>query len=143
MWTQGDSTFLSCVDCPNPTARPTESVTYTVIGSDTTGCQGTAVVVLTVDSLLVPNMFSPNGDGINDELELNYHGAYGNYEILIYDRWGQKLFATTDKQLWWNGKTAGGQDVPEGVYYLHVRILGDDAIPSKDKNRVFHVTLLR
>lgn len=143
VWTQGDSTFLSCVDCPNPTARPTASVTYTVIGSDTTGCQGTAVVVLTVDSLLVPNMFSPNGDGINDELELNYYGAYGNYEILVYDRWGQKLFATTDKQVWWNGKTAGGQDVPEGVYYLHVRILGDDAIPSKDKNRVFHVTLLR
>lgn len=142
-WTGGDSTYLSCNDCPNPTARPQESVTYTIIGTDTTGCRGTATVVLSVDSLLVPNMFSPNGDGINDELELNYYGAYGNYQILIYDRWGHQLFATTDKQLMWNGKTAGGQDVPEGVYYLHVRILGDDAIPSKDKNRVFHVTLLR
>jgi gliding motility-associated-like protein len=138
-----DTTGLSCYTCPNPTARPVTSVTYVVTGTDTTGCRGTATVVLSVDSLLIPNMFSPNGDGINDELELNYYGAYGNYEILIYDRWGHQIFATKDKQIMWNGKTAGGQDVPEGVYFLHVRILGDDAIPSKDKNRVFHVTLLR
>ena len=115
---------------------------YTVLGWDTTGCRGTDVVQIVVDSFLVPNVFTPNGDGINDELFFNYYGS-GFYETSVFDRWGNRIFTTKSTTSMWNGKTSGGVDVPEGVYYVMVRIIGDDAIPDKDKQKVFHVTLMR
>ena len=139
-WTP--DSMLSCNTCPNPVAMPTQTITYTVLGSDTSGCQGEATVTITVDSLLVPNVLTPNGDGINDVLELNYYGN-GFYQILIYDRWGHQIFSTEDRQARWDGTTASGADAPEGVYFLAVRIVGDAAIPDKDKQRVFAVTLMR
>jgi gliding motility-associated-like protein len=135
-------TMLSCATCPSPVSMPGSSITYTVTGTDTSGCQGRATVVIVTDSLFLPNVFSPNGDGINDVLLLNYHGD-AFYQILIFDRWGREIFQTKDKLVMWDGRTSGGENAPEGVYFMAVRIIGDDAIPQKDKQKVFHVTLLR
>ena len=118
------------------------SMTYTVTGTDTNNCTGIATVNIVADSLVIQNVFTPNGDGINDLLMLNYYGS-GDYEISVFDRWGVKLFNTSDTNATWNGLNNNGTAVPEGVYYLVVRIVGDDAIPEKDKQRVFNVTLLR
>ncbi len=136
--------YINCLVCDDPQVRPEETVTYTVTGVDQDGCIGTATVTIVTDSLLIPNVFSPNGDGINDVLTLNYWGDdWGDYQILIYDRWGRKVFETKDTQLFWNGQDSNGQDLPEGVYYLYVRIGGDTAIPTKDKNKAYPVTLVR
>lgn len=141
-YTWSPDTSINCISCPDPVVAPSGSILYTVLGYDTSGCRGTATVNIVVDSLVIPNVFTPNGDGINDELLFNY---YGNafYQIAVYDRWGKQIFNTTDKTAMWNGKTGSGADVPEGVYYVSVRIVGDEAIPEKDKQRVFAVTLLR
>jgi gliding motility-associated-like protein len=141
-YTWSPDTSINCITCPDPVVAPTSSILYTVLGYDTSGCRGTATVNIVADSLVIPNVFSPNGDGINDELLFNY---YGNafYQIAVYDRWGKQIFNTTDKNAMWNGKTGSGADVPEGVYYVSVRIVGDEAIPEKDKQKVFAVTLLR
>jgi gliding motility-associated-like protein len=135
-------TSINCVTCQDPVSAPTSSIMYTVTGWDTSGCRGTATVNINTDSLTIPNVFTPNGDGVNDELFFNY---YGNafYQISVYDRWGERIFATTDKNAMWNGKTGSGADAPESVYYVTVRIIGDEAIPEKDKQRIFAVTLLR
>jgi gliding motility-associated-like protein len=139
-WTP--DTLIDCNTCPDPVVKPNQSTTYTVVGTDTNGCTGSANVVITVDSFLVPNVFTPNNDGINDVLLLNYYGD-GDYEIAVFDRWGNQIFTTRDTNGTWDGRTSNGQEVPEGVYYLVVRVLGDYAIPDRDKQRVFHVTLMR
>ena len=140
VWTP--DTYLSCTQCQMPVAMPAQSITYTVNATDERGCQGNATVVLTADSLLIPNVFTPNNDGVNDVLTLNYFGD-GVYEILIYDRWGAAIFSTRDKQVFWDGTTSSGEPAPEGVYYMYVRIIGSPQIPEKDKQRAFAINLIR
>jgi gliding motility-associated-like protein len=135
-------TSINCTSCPDAVAAPSSSILYTVLGWDTAGCRGTATVNIVTDSLLIPNVLTPNGDGINDVLFFNYYGT-AFYQVSVYDRWGRQIFTTTDKTAMWDGKTQGGGDVPESVYYVAVRIVGDEAIPDKDKQRVFAVTLMR
>ena len=65
-------------------------------------------------TLFVPNAFSPNGDHLND-----FFGASGvsikQYQLLIYDRWGEKLFESQDIHDTWDGNYQGNSS-PEGVY---------------------------
>lgn len=140
-WTP--ETFLSCTNCADPVAHAMESTSYTVSVEDADGCQGTATAVITTDSLLIPNVFTPNNDGINDVLFINYYGENTVYEILIYDRWGRKVFENRDRTIMWDGTDLNAQALPTGVYYMYVRIVGDPAIPEKDKQRAFAVNLIR
>ncbi len=81
------------------------------------GCNDTLVLSLTViqPDTLIPNVFSPNGDGINDVFDVKVPPTE-SYSLTIFDRWGRQLFASTDPNSKWNGKLADA-DVPEGVYY--------------------------
>ena len=89
-------TDLSCLDCLNPTASPTDEVEYTVVITTADGCVDSSNFVLRVDRdvrYYIPTAFSPNGDGIND-----FFTIYGNpsveriEELLIFDRWGNQVF---------------------------------------------------
>lgn len=66
-------------------------------------------------SNLLPNSFSPNGDGINDLFIINY--LYDKFEFKIYDRWGLLQFETNDPNTFWNGKALNGVDAVEGTYF--------------------------
>lgn len=137
---------LNCYDCPNPIALALNGRTsWTVTGIDTiTGCIGTATISLVVKPYQVPNVFTPNGDGINDVLDLGYFGTVDNMkDAQIYDRWGHLMYFTTNRRVLWDGRTKGGSDAPEGVYFLVVKIVADNTIPGPEKNQVFPVTLLR
>jgi len=71
-------------------------------------------------ALFLPDAFSPNGDGINDTF-----GAKGiffdNFQLIIYNRWGQPIFQSTSAANGWDG-TLGGNHVPEGNYIYKVTI---------------------
>lgn len=70
--------------------------------------------------LLIPNAFTPNGDGINDVLRIVGYGME-SIEALIYDRWGSLIYTGRGtEQITWDG-TKGGQPVLEGVYTYVVR----------------------
>ena len=74
---------------------------------------------VTVDScdLYIPNVFSPNGDGRNDNYEFNAEG-YANFHLIIFDRWGLKIFESTDNSIKWNGQiNNSGSNAPDGTYY--------------------------
>jgi len=121
-WIPADN--LSNPNIPNPVASPMNTTNYCVWGYNTAGCADSACVKIVVDTncgeLFVPNIFSPNSDGNNDEL-----CVYGTlcivkeYLFAIYDRWGEKVFETTDKNTCWDG-TYKGKNLNNAtfVYYL-------------------------
>lgn len=91
------------------------------------------------DSLRIPNVFTPNGDGINDYFEIqNGENPCIIYKSLaIYSRWGDRVFEAsgTYEQLRWNG-TKNGSDLGAGVYFYVLE--GDDHL-----KKTGNITLLR
>jgi gliding motility-associated-like protein len=68
-------------------------------------------------NIYIPNVFSPNNDGKNDLFHIVAEG-YSNYNLIIYNRWGEKVFTSTDVNILWNGKLNNtGADAPDGTYY--------------------------
>lgn len=118
-WTPIDG--LSCFTCPNPIATPTTTTTYTVITTDSNGCTVertvTVVVEIPCSDFNVPNVFTPNNDGINDDFVIRILNPSG-YSIVIYDRWGKQVYTSSDPTKYWNGRLKGTNYlVPDGVYY--------------------------
>jgi gliding motility-associated-like protein len=111
---------LSCTNCPNPWASPTQTTLYTVTGLDSSGCIDTAQVKVIVDircnELFIPSIFSPNAKGpeANETLCL-FSNCVDQMKFVIHNRWGQKVFETEDIGRCWDG-TFNGQEVQSGVY---------------------------
>lgn len=81
------------------------------------GCMDTTCQTLEiVEGLIVPNVFTPNGDNINDYFHVKNSGMV-EYNLQIFNRWGLLMFETTAPQLKWDGTTQSGEQVPAGVYY--------------------------
>lgn len=75
--------------------------------------------------LIVPNVFTPNGDGTNDEFRVVYR-SIKEFHCQVYNRWGHKVYEWTDPAKGWDGNI-GGRPAPEGAYYYVIRALGTDA----------------
>jgi gliding motility-associated-like protein len=88
----------------------------------------------------VPNVFSPNGDGINDVFNIRIEGEQ-KYKVVVYNRWGAKMFESGDAKTMWNGKVLNdGAEAPAGVYYF---IFDYQLRSQQDKTRTGTVTLIR
>ena len=87
-------------------------------------CNDTATDNVCVQDLVpitVPNIISPNGDGKNDEFTVLNLAFYPNTRLIIFNRWGQPVFESDGGyQNNWNGKTTGGDDLSDGVYYYEL-----------------------
>jgi gliding motility-associated-like protein len=70
---------------------------------------------LDMGELIIPDVFTPNGDGVNDELVIR--GLRKGSSLLIYDRTGREVFASTDYGNNWDGKDGNGEDLPQGTYW--------------------------
>ena len=109
---------LSCISCANPVASPTISTNYMVIGI-VNGCSAIDTVIVEVDGeseLIIPNVFTPNYDGINDEFNI-VGGCLFSVDKKIFNRWGELLFQSYQLEEAWDGKTSAGENVPEGTYF--------------------------
>jgi gliding motility-associated-like protein len=71
--------------------------------------------------LFIPNVFSPNGDGVNDFFSVQYTGDQP-FTCGVYDRWGVKLWQTNNKTAQWDGTDGNGVEVVEGVYFYLVKV---------------------
>ena len=78
--------------------------------------------------LAVPNAFTPNGDGQNDEFRVAYR-SLREFHCWVYNRWGKLVYEWTDPAKGWDG-TINGRPAAEGAYFYVIRALGTDA----DKN---------
>lgn len=108
---------LSCLNCENPVASPPVTTTYISIVSNAKNCSAsdsvTVYVIGDCPEIYVPTGFSPNGDNNNDVLYV--FGTMEDLHFVIYNRWGEVVFETTDKLMGWNG-TQKGKPVQSGIY---------------------------
>lgn len=105
------STGLSCDTCQSPIASPMQNITYCVRVSGLHACADSACVTINVEKfcpeLTVPNAFSPNNDGHNDKYCLHgWSGCIKKFNIIIFDRWGAKVFESDDPEFCWDGASA-------------------------------------
>jgi gliding motility-associated-like protein len=111
-------------------ANPIVDMRYCVDIITTDGCQDSACVdiVILCGDVFIPNAFSPNNDGHNDDL-----GIYGNCinEAIfrVFDRWGELVFETRDIETRWDGKYKG-YPVSAGVfvYQLMAKLKNGDKV---------------
>ncbi|MCS7073600.1 MAG: gliding motility-associated C-terminal domain-containing protein, partial [Bacteroidia bacterium] len=89
----------------------------------------------------LPNVFSPNGDGINDVFKPIRYQSIQSIEFLVFDRWGVQISQSNTINLLWDG-TKNGVPAPEGVYYYVARYVLDYRIPVKIQ-QTGSLTLLR
>ena len=80
--------------------------------------------------LRVPNVFTPDGNGQNDEFRVSYR-SIKSFHCEVYNRWGKKVFQWDDPAKGWDG-TINGRAAAEGAYYYVIRALGTDAGLSTD-----------
>ncbi len=67
-------------------------------------------------TLVVPNVFSPNGDLVNDYFEVATNGTTV-YKFSVFTRTGTRIYYTVSPRIFWDGNSVGGKELPEGVYY--------------------------
>jgi gliding motility-associated-like protein len=84
------------------------------------GCSAKDSVIIHFEDcvleLVMPNVFSPNGDGANQVFTPVAIRGVAEAGLRIWNRWGQEVFATTDARPSWDGRIAGNP-APEGIYY--------------------------
>ncbi len=120
-WTP--SSGINCDTCPAVIATPTVTTTYTVIGTDSLGCETERIVVIVVEipciGLTVPNVFTPDDagpNGVNGIFSIKAE-TEDAWSIIIYDRWGKEMYNSSNPLQYWTGETEGGGKAPDGVYY--------------------------
>lgn len=140
LWTPANG--LSCIDCQSPEASPFVTTTYTVYIDYLPGnCEASQTIEIVVgpgSPVFVPNMFTPNNDGLNDLL-LVYGENIARAHMTIFDRWGEKIFETYSQHEGWDG-TYKGELVRPGVYIYNLEVEYLDGIKDRTSGSV---TLIR
>jgi gliding motility-associated-like protein len=100
-----------------PVASPTSDITYTLTVTSPQGCKASdAVFVKVLKAPTIPNIFSPNGDGVHDRWMIPYLESYPGCTIDVVNRYGQPVFHSVGYTTPWDGKI-NGKDAPVGTYY--------------------------
>ncbi|MBN2729753.1 MAG: gliding motility-associated C-terminal domain-containing protein [Bacteroidales bacterium] len=117
----------------------THTITYAIAGD----CGDTATIDIIVQDCttgdgdphaVVPNAFSPNGDGENDILFVRGSGVT-QLNFIVYDRWGEKVFETSELSIGWDG-TFRGKDMDAGVFVYYLNVIFDDGTSKTEKGNI-------
>ncbi|MCB9310148.1 MAG: gliding motility-associated C-terminal domain-containing protein [Lewinellaceae bacterium] len=127
------------------TVETVDDTSYTVTVTDENGCTATDEVIVTVrkakcdeSDVYLPNAFTPNGDDANDVFIVRSH-FIDQLTFIVYNRWGQEVFSTTDPNTGWDGKFLGRELEPDAyAYYIHVVCINGFTYTKKG-----NVTLIR
>lgn len=136
IWDFGDGTTSAD---PNPKhiyqvpGKYTVTLTVTNIDGCVAHISKTPYTVV-APNLMIPNVFSPNGDNINDYWEVLYSGKE-SFEMEVFDRWGNHLYTSDAPTKGWNGLLKSGAKAQDGVYFYSVKV--------GEKVYTGNVTLLR
>lgn len=141
-FTWSPNTALSCTNCPDPIANPTVTTNYILTGYNSKNCKYNDTVQVCVvqdcGEMFVPNAFSPNLDGVNDVLYVKGK-CLKNLTFMIFNRWGEKVFETSDQKLGWDG-TFNGELMNTAVFVYRLEGTTFDGNPYSQKG---NITLIR
>jgi gliding motility-associated-like protein len=106
-----------------PTAAPAVTTTYTLSAQVGSCTDQSSMTVTVTPRLRIPNALSPNGDGNDDTWEIDNIAAYPGNHVLVFNRWGSKIFETSGYRRGneWNGSISG-QPAPVGTYYYIITL---------------------
>ncbi len=80
-------------------------------------------IVIACEAMSIPNVFTPNGDGINDVFKINLSGEnLTSFDLNIFDRWGILIFSSQSLNNKWDGRTTSGIKVVSGTYFYILEI---------------------
>ena len=140
---------VPCQDClSNTVENVLETQLFQILVSDPFGCvakDDVWVFVVERAQIYIPNIFSPNGDGVNDLLAISAHQGVALINRLeIFDRWGNMVFAAydflpDDPAGWWDG-TASGREVNPGVYVYTIDL---QLVTGRNERRSGDLTVIR
>lgn len=123
LWDFGDNNSSTTQNTSN-TYSEEGAYSITLIITDSLGCIDSITIELTVlpeSSIIIPNVFTPNGDGSNDVFTIKssfLKSARGS----IYNRWGLLLYQWDNVKGYWDGRTLAGAEVPDGTYFYIINI---------------------
>ena len=108
----------------------------TIVATNNNGiCSEEYSEYFTVQGLLENNVFSPNGDNVNDIFSFENYGML-EMNVIFYNRWGDKVFEMFTPTDSWDGISMNGQEVPEGVYFYVLNAKGEDGSVYEEKGSV-------
>ena len=114
---------LSCTDCPDPSVEPEEDIIYHLTVLNDLGCLDSASILLRKificndELIMVPNAFTPNGDGNNDKFNVWSELQIGM--VRIYNRWGEVVFEDVGGKKGWDG-TYKGEKLNRDVFVYYI-----------------------
>jgi gliding motility-associated-like protein len=127
----------------SPSVNLQDGITYYASGTNSEGCESMERLALSVQIEFcgMAEGFSPNGDGINDVFDLSgIQGDYPNYQIEIYNRWGDLVYRGERGELHWDGTSNQSGNLGDGVlpaavyfYILHY----NDGETSADQGKLY------
>ncbi len=118
-------TYLDFNDVSTPICTPLiDSIVYRV---DVTGdgvCPAKSLyyTVRTFSDPVIPNVFSPNGDGVNDYWDISSLQYFAGANVQVFNRYGQLVMTRLGYSTPWNGKDLNGQPLPVGTYYYIIQL---------------------
>ena len=119
----------------------TDAGTYKVkvTASNSNPCSYSDSLTITVSTsqIQVPNVFTPNGDGFNDEFRVAYKSIV-KFQCWVYNRWGRQVYYWTDPTKGWDGKI-NGVDAKPGPYFYVIKAYGSDFDPKSTPNSKTHL----
>lgn len=131
-WDFGNGDGNTVIDLSDQNTTYTEEGIYTVTLEITLGaCSDVATEEIIVQLVLpldfdMPNVFTPNGDGVNDVFTINPKNAVA-LDMVILNRWGNKVFESDDVDAVWDGRNQlNGEQCTEGTYFYQFTIVGED-----------------
>ncbi|MDQ3047991.1 MAG: gliding motility-associated C-terminal domain-containing protein [Bacteroidota bacterium] len=129
LWSPGTSLDNPAVF--NPLATPLTTTTYVLTVMDVNGCLNTDDVTITIVPLafngMVTNLFTPNGDGINDAWYIEGIANFPDNEVFVYNIYGMEVFSKKGYTNDWQGTYSGGE-LPDGTYFYVLRFDGAEGI---------------
>lgn len=142
LWDFGDgatSTDKNPKHIYNRKGNFTITLTATNTNSCSTSITKSDIVIIENNSyIFIPNTFSPNGDGKNDEFQVTITNTQ-TYHIKVFDRWGATLFESADINQNWKGDNKG-LHVPPGTYFYIINAVGTDGAAI---NKSGYITVVR
>lgn len=117
---------LSIVSPSQVAISASENTVYKVIGINSNICKDSITFEISIedcdDDFVIPNVFTPNKDGINDEFFIIASKKVKEFKIYVYDRWGNVVYEADNIEKHWNGLNPLGKQVSDGVYGYVLKI---------------------